>query len=113
MSGVIKINKSSLDSSIVSFSDKVKEIEDDVTNVSNVLASIPAHDDFPNLTSKASMVARSLANVHLDLNHMSKNLKNYIEIMYGIENPNEGIFIEGCISRKKNIVPLVMNIFDN
>lgn len=81
MSGVIKINKSSLDSSIVSFSDKVKEIEDDVTNVSNVLASIPAHDDFPNLTSKASMVARSLANVHLDLNHMSKNLKNYIEIM--------------------------------
>ena len=43
----------------------------------------------------------------------NEKAKNYIEVMYGIENPNEGIFIEGCISRKKNIVPLVMNIFDN
>lgn len=94
MSGVIKINKSSLDSSIVSFSDKVKEIEDDITNVSNVLASIPAHDDFPNLTSKASMVARSLANVHLDLNHMSKNLKNYIETMKLIDYEGFDVTLE-------------------
>ena len=43
----------------------------------------------------------------------NEKAKNYIEVLYGIENPKEGIFIEGCISRKKNIVPLVMNIFDN
>ena len=43
----------------------------------------------------------------------NEKAKNYIELIYGVENPNEGIFIEGCISRKKNIVPLVMNIFDN
>ncbi len=43
----------------------------------------------------------------------NEKAKNYIELIYGVENPDEGIFIEGCISRKKNIVPLVMNIFDN
>ena len=43
----------------------------------------------------------------------NEKAKNYIEVLYGIENPKEGLFIEGCISRKKNIVPLVMNIFDN
>ena len=43
----------------------------------------------------------------------NEKAKNYIEVIYGIEDAKEGLFIEGCVSRKKNIVPLVMNIFDN
>ena len=38
---------------------------------------------------------------------------NYISLMYDRENVEEGIFIEGCVSRKKHVVPLMMNIFDN
>ena len=29
------------------------------------------------------------------------------------ENAEEGLFIEGCLSRKKHVVPLIMNIFEN
>ena len=38
---------------------------------------------------------------------------NYIEIIYDKENVEEGLFIEGCLSRKKHVVPLIMNIFEN
>ena len=38
---------------------------------------------------------------------------NYIELIYDKTNVEEGLFIEGCVSRKKHVVPLIMNIFDN
>ncbi len=38
---------------------------------------------------------------------------NYISLMYDKDNVEEGIFIEGCVSRKKHVIPLIMNIFDN
>ena len=39
--------------------------------------------------------------------------KDKIEVMYGINDPKEGEFIEGCVSRKKNVIPLVMEIYEN
>ena len=85
MSGIIKINKSSLESNITSLSTKVKEVDSDVSSISSTLASIPTHSDFPGLTSKASMISRSLSNIGLDLNHVSKNIKTYLDIMKEID----------------------------
>ncbi len=39
--------------------------------------------------------------------------KNHIELIYDKTNAEEGLFIEGCVSRKQHVIPLIMNIFDN
>ena len=85
MSGIIKIDKSNLDSSITSFSSKVKEVDSDISSISSTLTSIPSHSDFPSLTTKASMISRSLSNIGLDLNHLSKNMKTYLDVLKEID----------------------------
>lgn len=85
MSGITKVNKSNLDSAITNLTSKVKEYDNNVQNVSGTLASIPSHSDFPSLTTKASMVSRSLSNIGLDLNHLSKNMKTYLDVLKEID----------------------------
>ena len=36
-----------------------------------------------------------------------------VEIIYNDLEVKEGFFVEGCVSRKKNVIPLVMDIFEN
>ncbi len=36
-----------------------------------------------------------------------------LEAVYGIDNLDEGHFFEGCVSRKRHVVPLLMELFDN
>ena len=38
--------------------------------------------------------------------------KNKVDIIYG-KDMSEGDFIEKCVSRKKNVIPLVMDVFEN
>lgn len=38
--------------------------------------------------------------------------KDKVELMYG-KTLEEGSFIENCVSRKKNVIPLVMDVFEN
>ena len=85
MSGIIKINKSNLDSAITTLDSKVKEYDIEIQNVSSTLSSIPAHSDFPSLTTKASMISRSLSNIGLDFNHVSKNMKTYLDVLKEID----------------------------
>ena len=85
MSGITKVNKSNLDSAITTLSSKVKEYDNNVQNASSTLTSIPSHSDFPSLTSKASMISRSLSNIGLDLNHLSKNMKTYLDVLKEID----------------------------
>lgn len=85
MSGITKVNKSNLDSAITTLASKVKEYDTNIQNISGTLTSIPSHSDFPGLTSKASMISRSLSNIGLDLNHVSKNMKTYLEVLKEID----------------------------
>lgn len=85
MSGITKVNKSNLDSAITTLDSKVKEYDTSVQSLSSTLASIPAHNDFPDLTNKASMVSRSLTNIGLDFNHVSKNMKTYFDVLKKID----------------------------
>lgn len=39
--------------------------------------------------------------------------KDMVDIMYGNKDIPQGYFIEGCVSRKKNVVPIVMELFEN
>lgn len=36
-----------------------------------------------------------------------------VDVCYGKENIPEGYFVENCVSRKKHVVPLIMEIFEN
>ncbi len=36
-----------------------------------------------------------------------------VNVIYELENVEEGHFIENCVSRKKHVVPLVMEVFEN
>ena len=36
-----------------------------------------------------------------------------VEVIYNELEVREGFFVEGCVSRKKNVIPLVMDIFEN
>lgn len=85
MSDITKVNKSNLDSAITTFTSKVKEYDNNVQNASSTLASIPSHSDFSSLTNKASMISRSLSNIGADLNHISKNMKTYIDVLKEID----------------------------
>ena len=38
--------------------------------------------------------------------------KSKVDIIYG-KDMSEGDFIENCVSRKKNVIPLVMDVFEN
>jgi len=38
--------------------------------------------------------------------------KDKIDLMYG-KDISEGDFIEKCVSRKKNVIPLVMDVFES
>lgn len=39
--------------------------------------------------------------------------KDYIDLAYGNEDIKQGTFIKNCVSRKKHVVPIIMEIFDN
>lgn len=39
--------------------------------------------------------------------------KNIIETAYGIENVEQGFFIEKCLSRKKHVIPVLMSVLEN
>lgn len=39
--------------------------------------------------------------------------KDIVDIMYGNKDIQQGYFVEGCVSRKKNVVPIVMEIFES
>ena len=36
-----------------------------------------------------------------------------VDVVYGEENLPEGYFVDNCVSRKKHVVPLIMEIFEN
>lgn len=43
----------------------------------------------------------------------SDNAKNSVEIAYGIDNIEQGYLLEGVVSRKKQMVPVIMDVFSN
>ena len=86
MSGIIKVNKGNLDSAISSLTTKVSNYDNKIQSITGTLTSIPSHSDFPGLTSKASMISRSLSSIGLDLNHVSKNMKTYLDVLKEIDS---------------------------
>ena len=43
----------------------------------------------------------------------NENSKNIMELAYNLDEVKQGFFVEGCVSRKKNVIPLLMDVMDN
>lgn len=44
--------------------------------------------------------------------YYNENQKDIFELSFGIDNIEQGYYIDGCISRKKQIIPSIMNILE-
>ena len=40
-------------------------------------------------------------------------VQNVVDVVYDKENLPEGYFVDNCVSRKKHVVPLIMEVFEN
>ena len=60
-------------------------------------------------------VALYVTDIILNGSYVIFNTKaqNIVDVVYGKENLPEGYFVENCVSRKKHVVPLIMEIFEN
>lgn len=84
------------------------EIKKDITKYVNTLNTVAETNGF-------KLVCLYVTDIVKNGSYVLFNQKgaNYIELIYEKQNVEEGLFIEGCISRKKHVIPLIMNIFDN
>lgn len=39
--------------------------------------------------------------------------RDYLSLAYDFDNISQGYFVEGCVSRKRHVVPIIMPIFEN
>lgn len=88
---IVKVNKSGLGTIAGDLKSKVSSLDSDIEAVAGTLESIPAHEDFPSLTSKASMIANSLKNLSTDYKYLGDNIQNYVDALVEIDG-------EGCDS---------------
>ena len=42
----------------------------------------------------------------------NKKAKNLLETAYNIEDLEQGHYFDGCVSRKKHVVPVIMDVFE-
>lgn len=88
MSGVIKVNKSQLETAFSQIKSKVENMNETISNLSSVLKSIPSHSEFSSLTSKAIMISDSINNLYTDFGIVSSNLDTYVSTLTAIDTEN-------------------------
>jgi len=89
------------------FTMNFEEIEKEIDQYVEVLDKVAEANNF-------TLVALYVTDIIKDGSYVIYNTKgkNIIDIAYNKDVP-EGYFVEGCLSRKKHIVPLIMPILEN
>ncbi len=90
------------------FTMNFEEVEKDIAEYIHVLDEVGEANNY-------SLVALYVTDIIQNGSYIIYNTKgkDIVDIAYEKENMEEGSFIPGCISRKKHIVPLFMEIFEN
>ncbi len=86
------------------FSEIKKEIKDYV----KVLDEVCTANDY-------ELVALYFTDIIKDGSYMlfNRKAKDSLEAIYDIEKLEQGHFFEGCVSRKKHVIPVLMELFEN
>lgn len=82
---IVKVNKSGLDSLSSDLTSKIDSFSDEVSNIGSIASSIPSHEDFPLLSSKAKEIANSLKEIAKDYDCLGQNIVNYITGLSNID----------------------------
>ena len=84
------------------------EIEKDLNEYIHVLDEVAEANNY-------NLVALFVTDIIKNGSYVIFNTKgkDIIELAYGINYIPEGYFINGCVSRKKHVVPMIMPIFEN
>lgn len=84
------------------------EIAKDLDEYINVLDDVSESNNY-------TLVALFVTDIIRNGSYVIFNKRGHdiIELAFGIEKIEEGYFIDGCVSRKKHVVPMIMPIFEN
>lgn len=84
------------------------EIAKDLDEYINVLDDVSESNNY-------TLVALFVTDIIRNGSYVIFNKRGHdiIELAFGIEKIEEGYFINGCVSRKKHVVPMIMPIFEN
>lgn len=88
----------------MNFSDIEKELDDYV----HVLDEVSEANNYDFLALYVTDIIKNGSYILYNTKAQDK-----VEIMYNNQNIHEGYFIERCVSRKKNVIPLIMEIYEN
>ena len=89
------------------FTMNFEEIEREINDYVHVLDEVSEANNY-------SLVALYVTDIVRNGSYIlfNKKGKDIIDVAYE-EDVNEGYFVSGCVSRKKHVVPLIMEIFEN
>lgn len=83
--GIVKLNKGQLSAFASELKTNTDKVSTEVSDLSSNLSSVKAHDKFPALKSKCSLISDSVDNIDLDFKHLSGNITKYIETLSKID----------------------------
>ena len=82
----IKVNKSSIDSTVSSLDSAITDLKSKIDSLSSSLESVPAHTTFTDIKSKASSIVNSLDNISTDYDTVNQIIENYVETLKKIDS---------------------------
>ncbi|MBQ3468568.1 MAG: putative manganese-dependent inorganic diphosphatase [Bacilli bacterium] len=90
------------------FTNNYTEIKEELPEYIKVLDQVASANNY-------SLVTLYITDITKDGSYVLYNTKakETIEMIYGVDDLQEGTFIKGCMSRKQHIVPLMMEYFEN
>lgn len=90
------------------FTMNFNEIEENIDEYIKVLDDVAEANNYSLVTLYVTDIIRNGSYVLF-----SRKGQNIMDIVYEKDNIKEGYFVDGCVSRKKHVVPLLMEIFEN
>lgn len=81
----IKVNKSSIDSTVSSLDSAITDLKSKIDSLSTSLEGVPSHTTFTGIKSTASSIASSLDNISTDYDTVNQIIENYVETLKKID----------------------------
>ena len=91
-----------------------KELTETIRNTREVTDSAIGlcREKIDSIDAQLRELVKDLSNVVV-VNIGNETSQDKVEIMYNKNDFKQGDFVEGCVSRKKNVIPLIMEIYEN
>lgn len=86
MSGITKLNKEQLSTMASDLTTHSTTFSSIASSLSSTLNGIEAHDDFPSVTKKSSLISECITNIDKDFKTLAVNINSYLETLIKIDS---------------------------